>query len=168
MYRTHGSAWYPLFSMIFKYRTWIPDVVKYGISNLTAMGGFLSGSSTNEMMTNAPLLRQHTRFHTGQAKVSTENKFFATRELLNLPDDGILFRSIRSTANGSLELWRIRIFWNGDRDFDVVGCRSTFELGFGLERMSSIPMPLSPTLIIYSTRPPKCSTADSHQMSGLT
>lgn len=29
MYRTHGSAWYPLFSTILRYRTWIPETVKY-------------------------------------------------------------------------------------------------------------------------------------------
>lgn len=45
MYRTQGRAWYPLFSMIFRYLTWMPDVVKYGISNLTWIGGRPSSSS---------------------------------------------------------------------------------------------------------------------------
>lgn len=44
-YLTHGSAWYPLFSTIFRYRTWIPDTVKYGISNLTVIGARFSFSS---------------------------------------------------------------------------------------------------------------------------
>ena len=44
MYRTHGIAWYPLFSTTFKYLTCIPDTVKYGISNLTVIGVRLCGA----------------------------------------------------------------------------------------------------------------------------
>jgi hypothetical protein len=45
MYRTQGRAWYPLFSTILRYRTWIPETVKYGISKEMLIGGFFSVSS---------------------------------------------------------------------------------------------------------------------------
>lgn len=46
-HRTQGRAWYPLFSTIFKYLTWIPETVKYGISNFTVIGGLRSASASS-------------------------------------------------------------------------------------------------------------------------
>ena len=42
MYHTQESAQYPLWWMILRLRTWMPDMVRYGISNLTVIGARLS------------------------------------------------------------------------------------------------------------------------------
>lgn len=35
-------------------RTWIPETVKYGISNLTRMGALLSGTASSEVILGRP------------------------------------------------------------------------------------------------------------------
>ena len=92
MYRTQGSAWYPLFSTIFRYRTCMPDTVKYGISNLTVMGARLSSDSCSVQAdrVNKECYQQnrndgHTSSDTGKTEVRAHEELAATVELLDLP-----------------------------------------------------------------------------------
>ena len=72
-------------------------------------------------------------FDRGQPQLGAHQEFLATAKLLDLPDDGRLFRRIVHGADVGAEAGRVGVLGDGDQDLDVVGGGTAFELGAGLD-----------------------------------
>jgi len=99
----------------------MPDTVKYGISNLTVIGG----------------LSFFVFFvaHTWQSEMRPHQIFLPTMELFDAPDNRVALRSILHRANRRLEGWGVSVRWDRDHDLDVVRCGTLLELRLSLDHV---------------------------------
>mmetsp|Transcript_6541 Transcript_6541/g.12955 ORF Transcript_6541/g.12955 Transcript_6541/m.12955 type:complete len:393 (-) Transcript_6541:127-1305(-) len=66
--------------------------------------------------------------HTRQTKVGSHHVLLLPSELLDLPNQAAILGSVLDLAHRCLEAWGIRIFWNRNADFDIVGIASSLEI----------------------------------------
>jgi hypothetical protein len=104
-------------SIIFRYRTWIPLVVKYGISNLT-----LIGRLPLAVWPAPPMLPRHR-----SSSPLTDGRPSSARIRNSLPPPNCLIFPTFLAHNG-----RLRHSASSDQYFDIVGSATTLELSFGL------------------------------------
>jgi len=67
--------------------------------------------------------------------VSPHQELLAAGELLDGPNDAVLLGSILNSAHSALELWRVSILWDRNKDLDIVGQGALLELGLGLDHV---------------------------------
>jgi hypothetical protein len=60
----------------------------------------------------------------------SHQELFTSWELFENPDHATLVWNVFNSSDVGLEYWRINIRWNRNNDFNVVGYRLLFELGF--------------------------------------
>ena len=189
IYRTHGNDGYcscarsrqhgynihevnekfvklTLGSMIFRYLTWMPEVVKYGISNFTPMGRLalllpptppieppkppiyeISIRSDHKSVVEGCELTHHTTTsllitsHAGKTELCSHQELFTPAKLLDLPYNTAGLGSVVDRTDVRPETRCICVIGYRDRDFDVVRCAPPFELCFRLQQRISLPRP---------------------------